>query len=92
MSFSVYEVQLSQELDNGYNMYLVNCANGDVVLDLRDEPLSTFFYIKRVDTVNANTLTVNGNANLIQGQASRTVGCLQTLNIVRDSTQWVMFC
>lgn len=92
LNLSVAEVSSSQQVSNGYDLYLVDCDAGDVVLDLADDFLGKTYFLKRVDSNVSHSLTVNGNNYQIQGQASRIVGGLQTLNIVRTSTQWVIFC
>jgi len=92
LNLSVAEISSSQQASNGYDLYLIDCDGGNIEIDLADDYLGKCYFIKRVDSNVAHTLTVNGGNYQIQGQASRTVGPLQTLNIVRTSTQWVIFC
>lgn len=92
LNLSVAEISSSQQVSNGYDLYLVDCSAGDIVLDLQEDYLGKTYFLKRTDSNVSHTLTVNGNNYQIQGQASRTIGGLQTLNIVRTSGEWVIFC
>lgn len=92
LNFSVNEVNSSQQISNGYDVYLVDASANDVVLDLADDYLGKAYYIKRVDSNVNHSLTVNGGNSTIQGQASRLIGGLQCLNIMKSSNEWMLFC
>lgn len=92
MNLSVVETSSSSNVDNGYDVYLVDCSAGNLTLDLQDDWVGKAYFIKRVDSNVGYALTVNGNTYQIEGQASKTVGPLQTLNLIRTSNQWVRFC
>ena len=93
INFSVSEVNSSCIADSGYDLYLVDCTDNDVVITLDAEYLGKAYWFIRVDSNAGNTLTVDGDGVDINEAATVVLSApTDRLNIVKTSSQWVTLC
>jgi hypothetical protein len=88
---SITSVTFSQNVDSGYNIYLVDASNNDVTLTLPDITSDGFYFtFKRVDTVFTNTVTIVGNNNqqTIDNVSSLSLTDNTSLSVVSHGSVW----
>ena len=88
---NITSINSSQNIDSGYNIYLVDVSNSDITLVL---PYITsdgyYFTFRRVDNTPANTLTITGDnsSQKIDNLASITLSGNTSISLVSYGGVW----
>lgn len=81
-------VTTNQTLENGYDVYAVNCDTQSVTITLANDPDGQVYFIKRQDTNVNNVLTVSAE-NLIDGLNTKLVKIGEILKIIMFNNTWI---
>ncbi|AYV76701.1 MAG: hypothetical protein Terrestrivirus12_4 [Terrestrivirus sp.] len=89
MSFYVTELTSSQTIDFSYNVFLVDATAGSITMTVPAPPSDGIkFFVKRIDAVQTNSLTILTPGALINGQSSITLSEKANLLVASYSGNW----
>lgn len=75
---------------DGDEIILVDATSGAITVNLATPVDGTQITIKKIDA-SANTVTIDGNGNTIDGSATQTIGTQYTaLKLAADGNNWFM--
>jgi hypothetical protein len=77
--------------DYGFDVYVINCTNGNITVTLSNDPEGQVYFLKRADITSSNVLTVDGGGQNVDGQPTKLITIGQVLKIIKYNGNWISF-